>query len=183
MVNVTDPINLDEIMDDTQLTMMTAMGNVISITGKKLKDLIKTKVIFTTNNTMFLKPSIKKGLLNCWSEDNFNRRKVFKKKKFEAHKAHDAAMEQRYNTIQVSIKNMLNTVYGVLGTRFSPIGNADLAQTITRQGKFCNLSANKFIGDEFKRMYHTNDKYKFTAGGDTDSIVYDTMLEVRTGDK
>ncbi len=183
MVNVTDPINLDEIMDDTQLTMMTAMGNVISITGKKLKDLIKTKVIFTTNNTMFLKPSIKKGLLNCWSEDNFNRRRVFKKKKFEAHKAHDAAMEQRYNTIQVSIKNMLNTVYGVLGTRFSPIGNADLAQTITRQGKFCNLSANKFIGDEFKRMYHTDDKYKFTAGGDTDSIVYDTMLDVRIGDK
>ena len=173
-----DPIDLASLEDDADLEIKTPSNQFNNISGQKLKELVKTKVIFTTNNTMFLKPSIKKGLLNCWSEDNFNKRKIFKKKKFEAHKAHDAVMEQRYNNIQISIKNFLNTVYGVTGTRFSPIGNSDIAQTITRQGKLCNTSANKQIGELFKQKYGVKDKYKLTAGGDTDSVVYDTMVDV-----
>lgn len=178
---INDPINWKEISDDSRIQLRNINRQIIEISGKKLKELVRTKVIFTTNNTMFLKPSIKKGLLNCWSEDNFNKRKIFKKKKFEAHKAHDAVMEQRYNNTQMSIKNFLNTVYGVTGTRFSPIGNSDIAQTITRQGKLCNTSANKQIGELFKQKYGVKDNYKLTAGGDTDSCVFSTLVDIIVG--
>jgi DNA polymerase elongation subunit (family B) len=173
-----EPLMLKDVLDDTSLEIQNASGKIISITGKKLKDLVKTKVIFTTNNTMFLKPSIKKGLLNQWSEYYFNRRKEIKKLMAKAHKAKDKIKEELYNNIQHAIKIFLNTLYGVTGTRFSPIGNPDIAQTITRQGKFCNINANKHIGRRFKDKFNIGEKYKLTAGGDTDSVTYDTKVDV-----
>ena len=143
-----------------------------------MKELVKTKVNFTTNNTMFLKPSIKKGLLNQWSEYYFNRRKQIKKKMVKAHKDGDAEKEELYNTMQMSYKLALNSLYGITGTRFSPIGNPDIAQTITRQGKFCNLSANAYVGEEFKRIFCVSDLYRITCGGDTDSCQKSTLIDV-----
>ena len=175
---INDPIAWKELADDSALDMVNAAGKIISLTGKKLKELIKTKVLVTTNNTMFLKPSIKKGLLNQWSEYYFNRRKEIKKLMAKAHKAKDKIKEELYNNIQHAIKIFLNTLYGVTGTRFSPIGNPDIAQTITRQGKFCNINANKHIGVRFKEKYGIGDKYKLTAGGDTDSVVGETLVEI-----
>lgn len=39
------------------------------------------------------------------------------------------------------MKNMLNSVYGQMGNEFSPIANLDVAQSVTRLGKFCNISS------------------------------------------
>lgn len=179
MVNIIDPININELEDTYSLTIMNASGKTTIVSVAKLKELLKTKVLLTTNNTIFFKPSVKKGLLNSWCDYYFARRGMFKKKKKEAHKAGNEVDEQRYDNIQKTVKIFLNTVYGVTGTKFSPIGNPDIAQTITRQGKFCNLSANKFIGEEFHKMFNTPDDYVLTAGGDTDSVVYNTMLDIK----
>ena len=100
-----------------------------------------------------------------------------------AHKNGDKDKEELYDNIQHSIKILLNSVYGITGTRFSPIGNPDIAQTITRQGKFCNISANKFINAKFAKMFDIDDKYTLTCGGDTDSVGFSTKLLIKRGDK
>ena len=176
-----EPINLNDelILDDSLFTIETAFKKTTTITAKKLRELVKTKLIFTRNNTMFLKPSIKKGLLNSWCEYNFNKRKEIKKKMAKAHKEGDKVKEEQFNTMQASKKCCLNSLYGTLGTPFSPICNPDLAQTVTRQGKFCNISANKFVSEDFKKMFDIDETYKVTAGGDTDSVVYDTMIDIQ----
>jgi DNA polymerase elongation subunit (family B) len=97
---------------------------------------------------------------------------------FEAHRANNEVLEQRLNNMQLSTKTFLNTVYGITGTKYSPIGNRDIAQTITRQGKLANTSANKFIGEQFKEMFNV-ENYKLTTGGDTDSLESSTIIDIQ----
>ena len=166
---VKDPIDLSKFKDDDKVSIALTLGKISNITVGKLKELVKTKLIFTQNNTLFFKPSVKKGLLNQWSEHYYNQRKLMKREMAAAHKAGDHDKEELYNNIQHAIKIFLNSLYGVTGTRFSPIGNPDIAQTITRQGKFCNISANKFITAVFKKKFGIGDDYNVLASGDTDS--------------
>ena len=35
--------------------------------------------------------------------------------------------EENYNTSQIALKNSINSIYGCLGTGFSPIANPDIA--------------------------------------------------------
>lgn len=176
---ITDPIDLLKYKDDAIVSIQLQNGKITKTTVGKLKDLIKTKLIFTQNNTLFFKPSVKKGLLNQWSEHYYNQRKLMKREMAAAHKAGDHDKEELYNNIQHAIKIFLNSLYGVTGTRFSPIGNPDIAQTITRQGKFCNISANKFITAVFKKKFGIGDDYTVMAGGDTDSVGFSTKLSIR----
>lgn len=56
------------------------------------------------------------------------------------------------------MKNMINSVYGQMGSAYSPIANLDIAQSITRTGRFCNTNASMFILREFQKKYDPNFK-------------------------
>ena len=55
----------------------------------------------------------------------------------------------------------MNSVYGVFGTPFSPIYDADIAQSVTLTGQFINKGVNAMIEDKFGKGN--------TVAGDTDS--------------
>ena len=74
---------------------------------------------------------------------------------------------------------MLDRIYGALGTVHSPIGNNEIAQTITRHGKFCNISASKYINNCFKKLFGINDDYVTICSGDTGSIFRGTVLWIK----
>ena len=149
-----------------------------------LRKLIEEKCIYTANNTLFLKHEIKWGVIAKWCEYFYNLRKATKKKELECFKKlHDPNLklseaeikqletdEENYHTAQIGIKAMINSIYGCMGTNFSPIANPDIAQSVTRQGRFCNQSTAAFIKRRFMEKYNAPDDYVLAVSGDTDSI-------------
>ena len=111
------------------------------INNEWLKKVIEEKCIYTANNTLFLKHEVKQGVVSKWSEVFYNLRKSTKKKMLACfHKLHDPNVElteeekakleedeENFNTSQIALKNSINSIYGCLGTGFSPIANPDIA--------------------------------------------------------
>ena len=158
-------------------------GQRKAVTLDWLRDIINSKCIYTTNNTLFLKHEVKWGVIAKWCEYFYGLRKSTKKKMLACdhrlHKEVDTLTEvekeklktdsENYNTAQLGIKSMINSIYGCMGTSFSPIANPDIAQSVTRQGRFCNKSTSGFILKRFQELYNAPSDYKVSLGGDTDS--------------
>ena len=161
------------------------------ITREQLDELLKTKCIFTRNNTLFLKHSIKQGVISGWCKHFYALRKKTKKlmQKLEMDIYNNTIPSEKIaetegkignlNDRQQSIKIMINSIYGICGTSFSPIYNPYLAQSITRTGKFCNLSASKYIKKVFMERYGVTEKYITPVSGDTDSGPYHLRLHIK----
>lgn len=77
-------------------------------------------------------------------------------------------MYSRFGTLEQSLKLFMNSLYGVLGTPFSPLYDPDLAQSTTLTGQFINKSTSQFVKDRFGQ--------ECVIAGDTDSL-YITLEE------
>lgn len=141
------------------------------VTKEHFQKLLDKKVLVTKNHTIFLKPSAKVGVLPAWCKYYYAQRKKAQRDKEKAHAAGKRILESQLNTIQLGLKTALNSLYGLTGAKFSPIGNLDLAQSITKTGRFCNMEAAKFITEHFEKEYgQQSHDYKVILNGDTDSI-------------
>ena len=181
----------DETIDDLWFYPANG-GKRKQVKRTDLIKLIETKCIYTRNNTLFLKHSVKQGVISAWCKHFYTLRKATKKKgqalDLELYKGNIPEDQIEKTKLQVenldadqhSLKIMLNSVYGMFGTNHSPIYSAAIAQSITRTGKFCNISASKFIKKRFKDMFKIDDDYVSVASGDTDSCIGTTMLYIKT---
>lgn len=182
--------NTVEDKDIQQFYLLPANGSCQKIiTRKQLDKLIETKCIFTRNNTLFLKHSVKQGVVSAWSEHFYKLRKETKKKgqKLELD-LHKGLITENIGKVKEQIQNLdnnqqarkiaLNSIYGCLSTPFSPIYNPYIAQTITRTGKFCNQSASEYIRKCFKERFGIDDSYVNVTSGDTDSGPYHQKLRI-----
>jgi DNA polymerase elongation subunit (family B) len=86
---------------------------------------------------------------------------------------------QNLNDKQQSIKIMINSVYGILSTPFSPVYNPYISQSITRLGKFLNISSSEFIKKWLKENYNIDDDYIVSISGDTDSAVSPALVRIQ----
>ena len=90
--------------------------------------------------------------------------------------------EEYYNTMQMSTKIFINSVYGVFGTAFFNLADSDLAESITLQGqdliKFSVIEINDYINNLWNKDYEGHkriaDRLKKIFG---DSFNYDQFLE------
>jgi DNA polymerase elongation subunit (family B) len=185
-------------MNDSSIDMLWFYpangGQRKQISREDALKLIETKCIYTRNNTLFLKHSVKQGVISAWCKHFYGLRKSTKKKmqalemeiykgNVPADKLEDAHLEvSNLDANQHSLKIMLNSVYGMFGTNHSPIYSAHIAQSITRTGKFCNISASEFIRERFKELFNIGPDYVSVASGDTDSVVGETKLYIRYTD-
>ena len=177
-----------------KLELLLPNGKCKEIDIETLKKLINEKCIWTTNNTLFMKHSVKQGVISAWCKHFYDLRKKTKKKgqalDLEIYKGNIPQDQltkvkldvENLDADQHSLKIMLNSVYGMFGTNHSPIYSAHIAQSITRTGKFCNISASKFIKKRFKELFGISDDYVATVSGDTDSCVPSTKLYLRFKD-
>ena len=147
-------------------------GRRQSISLEKLRTWIEKHGIYTANNTIFLKHEEKWGVIAKWCEYFYNKRKTTKKKMLGIYRElHDTSktftaeetavmeeQEENLNSRQGAIKNMINSIYGQMGSAFSPIANLDIAQSITRQGRMCNIESSRYILNEFKKRYDSSYK-------------------------
>ena len=176
----------------TELWLYPANGGKRKqVTRQDILNLIKTKCIYTRNNTLFLKHSVKQGVISAWCKHFYGLRKSTKKKmqaldleiykgNVPKEKLNEAKMMvSNLDSDQHSLKIMLNSVYGMFGTNHSPIYSAAIAQSITRTGKFCNISASKFIKKRFTELFGVTEDYASVASGDTDSFLEGTQLYIK----
>jgi len=196
-MNYPGPLNSEEYIDlsDESLTdlwLYPANGSKRKqVKREDLLKLIETKCIYTRNNTLFLKHSVKQGVISAWCKHFYSLRKSTKKKMqaldLEIYKGNiskdkiaQARLEvENLDADQHSLKIMLNSVYGMFGTNHSPIYSSHIAQSITRTGKFCNISASKFIKRRFKELFGIDENYVVTVSGDTDSCDNMTQIYIR----
>lgn len=193
-----EPIDLENFSDDAIVRIhlrgeaQQTNGKTIETTVGKLRKLLDEKFILSRNNTLFLKHEVKLGVIAQWCKYFYEYRKSVKKEMGRVNKliyegkykdeAEKKALEDKVKSLhdlQLSVKLQLNSVYGILGTPYSSIYNADIAQSITRNGKFCNISSSKFIAKRFKEIYGTTDEYPATVYGDTDSCQKFTKLHIK----
>ena len=90
--------------------------------------------------------------------------------------------EEYYNTMQLSAKTFINSVYGVFGTEWFNLANTDIAESITLQGqdliKFSVIEINKYINEFWNQDYEGHkriaDRLRNIFG---DAFKYDEFLE------
>lgn len=180
--NKEEPIDLND-PELTELWLYPANnGKRKKVNKADVMKLIESKCIYTRNNTLFMKHSIKQGVVSGWCKYFYNLRKTTKKsmQKLEMDVYNNKVapenlkctedLIQNLDAKQHALKIMINSVYGILGTSHSPIYNHNLAQTITRNGKFFNTNAAKFTFNYFKENFGIDDTYPIVASGDTDSF-------------
>ena len=178
--------------DIEKFYMLPANGsNQKIITRKQLDELLATKCIFTRNNTLFLKHSVKHGVVAQWCKHFYAERKSTKKrmqnleldiyngKISESELAKTRTMIENLDARQQAIKIMINSIYGIIGTAFSPIYNIYMAQSITRLGKTLNIMSSNFIKETFKTKYFVPNSYIICSSGDTDSTLYHHKLWIK----
>ena len=96
--------------------------------------------------------------------------------------------EDFYNTMQLSAKTFINSVYGVFGTEFFNLANTDIAESITLQGqdliKYSVVQINDYIKNLWNQDYEGHkriaDRMKEIFG---DAFAYDKFIEAARNNK
>lgn len=190
VINAGDPE-----IDHLELMLPGSQRQRKRITLDQLKHMIDTKCIWTPNNTLFLKHEVKEGVIAKWCEFFYGQRKANKKNEMKIfHDLHNeefvAALKPEdkeiletqmgnYHALQMAFKIAINSIYGACGTSFSPIADPNIAQTITRMGRFCNMSSASYVHDEFVKRYNANPNYIGQPTGDTDSCFSSTKIRIK----
>ena len=195
-----EKFNIDDSKLDKFYILPANGGAQKVITRDQLNELLKTKCIFTRNNTLFLKHSIKQGVVSGWCKHFYGLRKSTKKKKFEIEQniyngkysgddlKNADQLVQNLDNKQQSLKILINSCYGTLLCPGSSIYNPYIGQTVTRQGRFLNVSTSEFINKLFNEKYGTKNAISicsgkqtttYTISGDTDSFFSDTKIHIK----
>jgi len=208
VLNLSPETKVGQLYDNNDGTfLIKTKSSSKTITKDQLDKLLDKKCILSKNNTLFYKHEVKSGIFAEWCKHFYDTRKKYQKLyKAEAQKLEDinkvikeckdpdqkkilkesrAQIEKdkfTYHITQYALKIMINSAYGVLGCKFSPIYDPDLAQSITLNGQFTNRSTAEYIKKRFIEKYNCSQDFNVTISGDTDSIAGDSILNVKFND-
>jgi uracil-DNA glycosylase family 4 len=175
----------------------------VTISKQSLLDKIKTsELIYTVNGCFFKKHDTELSYYSEILEMLLGSRKLYKKKMFESKNKKDKSKEQLYDSRQLVMKTLANTLYGALGNKAFRFFNIDSARSITLSGqeaiKNVMLTAEDYIEsikteqesplrNITKQQMFTDDmglKFKNLVTSDTDSIflTYEHILNNNIND-
>ena len=182
-LNLSPETKLGKIIEktDNEVRILSITGKEYSLSPEKFIQFIKSEqVAISRANVMFTQK--KRGLVPQIIEKLYNER-VELKKELKVAKKHLATSDKgsdeynkwkstadHLNVSQHTIKILINSMYGYWGNRFSPLGDTDLARSITLTGQAVAKEA-AAISERFVRdVYKVDTKMPIVVGGDTDSI-------------
>lgn len=164
-------------------------GKLYKIDKEKFYKLCKQEKMAVAANKIVYNQKIK-GVLPEYMDYYYQARvkvkKVIKdlKKKYEEEqdpqKKHDLKFElDRLDMVQYSYKIQINSAYGALGAAFFPAGDTDVAASITATGK-ATVKKSYEIAKQFavEQGVQPEKAASIVVGGDTDSVVGDTIINV-----
>ena len=170
----------------------------VTISKQALLDKVKSSdLIFTINGCFFKNHSKELSYYSEVLEMLLGSRKSYKKKMFEAKNAKDKSKEKLYDSRQLVMKTLANTLYGALGNKAFRFFNVDSARSITLSGqeaiKNVMITAENYIDYKntnvekpfewiTKQQMFTDDmglKFQNLVTSDTDSIflTYENILD------
>ena len=193
-LNLSPETKLGKIVEktDTEVRILSITGKEYSLSPEKFIQFIKSEqVAISRANVMFTQK--KRGLVPQIIEKLYNERVELKKelKVAKKHLSTSAKGSDDYNkwksaadhlnVSQHTIKILINSMYGYWGNRFSPLGDTDLARSITLTGQAVAKEA-AAISERFVRdVYKVDTKMPIVVGGDTDSVVGSSVIRTKDG--
>lgn len=172
-----------DIEKDDKVDIKLVNGKVSSISTEKFKDFIKKEKIAVSKAGVLYSQKFKGVCPNLINKIYTERVEAKKKmKELELSKKKDKETQDSiiyYDTLQYTLKILLNSIYGVFANKHSPFMDIDNASSITLTGQ-----AVAKAGSDILRQY-TNKKYDVTEDvvvyGDTDSVVGETLIRTNHG--
>jgi DNA polymerase elongation subunit (family B) len=114
--------------------------------GEHLNILLRDKLISIAPNGVIFK-NVPKGVIASMEQDFFAKRNDAKKKMIRAAKREDKNKTLKFKNLQISIKNILNSVYGAFSVPYSRYHNLDIAEAITSCGRHFLRCGEQYIND------------------------------------
>lgn len=190
--NISPETKLGYIISDDNsdiVEFQNVSGKLYKIDKEKFYKLCKQEKMAVAANKIVYNQKIK-GVLPEYMDYYYQARvkvkKVIKdlKKKYEEEqdpqKKHDLKFElNRLDMVQYSYKIQINSAYGALGAAFFPAGDTDVAASITATGK-ATVKKSYELAKQFAVEQGVNPEKatSVVVGGDTDSVVGDTIINV-----
>lgn len=190
--NISPETKLGYIISDDNsdiVEFQNVSGKLYKIDKEKFYKLCKQEKMAVAANKIVYNQKIK-GVLPEYMDYYYQARvkvkKVIKdlKKKYEEEqdpqKKHDLKFElDRLDMVQYSYKIQINSAYGALGAAFFPAGDTDVAASITATGK-ATVKKSYEIAKQFavEQGVTPEKAASIVVGGDTDSVVGDTVINV-----
>lgn len=190
--NISPETKLGYIISDDKsdiVEFQNVSGKLYKIDKEKFYKLCKQEKMAVAANKIVYNQKIK-GVLPEYMDYYYQARvkvkKVIKdlKKKYEEEqdpqKKHDLKFElDRLDMVQYSYKIQINSAYGALGAAFFPAGDTDVAASITATGKATVKKSYELAKQFAVEQGVTPEKAtSIVVGGDTDSVVGDTIINV-----
>lgn len=179
--------------DDT-LILKTPLKEV-NLTRQQYQKLIDDKCTIAANKVLYTKPNVKKGIVPMFLEHVYSGRKAEKKrmvdlKKLISKRKSDPSHtedelnklseeRERADLIQQGYKTVMNSLYGIMASKFCPIFDIDNAEAITKTGQVVIKESMDFINKYFKEKYASASDV--TCYGDTDSFFSKTIIRTNAG--
>lgn len=104
-------------------------------------------------------------------EEIINKINELKKQKKEAEE-----LANLQDVFQHSFKIFLNSVYGFTGTKYSPVFNKDIAESVTLTGQNVIKEMVIFTNKCLNKIGNTDNNTEWVVAGDTDSVGKDSKI-------
>lgn len=134
-------------------------------------ELTDDDIVITPTGDLFVKESVRRGLLPTILNELLSQRRVAKRKMAEAEEAGDMHMKMVYDKRQLALKVSANSVYGFCGVKFGRLPCKPIARSVTARGREMIEMTKKVVVDYYAK--HFAPKYGGKAiivYGDTDSV-------------
>jgi len=155
--------------DDGKLTIKHVNGQTFTITREKFAEFVKQQEI-AISKAQILFTQKEKGIIPETIDYYYNKRVEVKKLHSKAKRAaltlekgsdeykENQIMIDRLNIRQHTIKILMNTVYGYFGNKHSPLGDDDLANSITLTGQAVIKESNRILTQYIKDNTNLTDE-------------------------
>lgn len=159
-------------------------GRIFEYTPENFAKVFKAEQWAISENK-FLYSQKKKGIVPEFLDELYAKRKLMKKKMIDvkkelkegknlsdAEKKELEVLIQRYDTFQFAYKINLNSVYGYMGNAFAPMGDDDIANSVTLTGQAVIHKSREIFTEYLTQKYpemSERDRTNTYIYGDTDS--------------
>lgn len=182
---------------DNEITIKHVNGACFTLTNQKFTEFVKREQI-AISKAKILFTQKEKGIIPITVDHYYNKRVEIKKQLIKAKKTayqmkdddmNYKKLQDRIDNLNIqqhTIKILINTIYGYFGNKHSPLGDDELAESITLTGQAVIKQSNQILTDYIKSKTNLTDKELLEESpiiyNDTDSVVYDTMLHTDIGE-
>lgn len=160
--------------DDDKVVIKHVNGQTYELTHEKFQKFVKLeKIAITKADVLFSQKT--KGIMPEIVDTYYNERVIVRKEMMVLKKKSNPTKEDKTKIIQLNAKQLcikifINSVYGYFGNKNAPLGDDDIASSITLSGQFIIKAARTVAREHVARILGHNEFEDIAVAGDTDSI-------------